>query len=215
MYLRKVSAVIIAAAASAILLVVLLAACGGDSESDDGTVTGLLGEIDVSALTLHDPAGDLVTVAVRFDPVPRPDDELTMEVLNLETEEVVSTLTVDESVTSSACGDRSFPRTEGWVVFSTRGPDAGGLAARLLNAADQHELILTLRRDDDTEQSSLNIPFGASMRWDVAFSSPSTHAVQSSVSGGRCTECPPHSRGSSRYDRSRHTLRHCLLPTTP
>ncbi len=159
MYLRKASAVAIAAAAPAILLIVLMAACGGDSEeSDDATVTGLLGEIDVSALTLHDPAGNLVTVAVRFDPVPRLDDELTMEVLNLETEEVVSALTVDESVTSSACGDRSFPRTEGWVVFSTRGPDAGELAARLLNAADQHELILTLRRDDDTEQSSLNIP---------------------------------------------------------
>ena len=156
MYLRKASAVIIAAAASAILLVVLLAACGGDSESDDGTVTGLLGEIDVSALTLHDPAGNLVTVAVRFDPVPRPDDDLTMEVLNLETEEVVSTLTVDESVTSPVCGD--LPRTEGWVVFSTRGPDAGELTARLANAADQHELVLTLRRDDDTEQSSLNIP---------------------------------------------------------
>ncbi len=154
MYLRKASAVIIAAAASALLLVVLVAACGGDSEEID------VGEIEVSGVILNrvgDFAGSLATVAVRFDPVPGPDDDLTMEVQNLETLEVVSTLTVDESVTSDACSGRGYPRSEGWVVFSIRGPDAGQFE-QVLTSPDMHELILTVGRDDDTEQSSLNIP---------------------------------------------------------
>ena len=154
MYLRKASAVILAAAASALLLVVLVAACGGDSEEID------VGEIEVSGVFFHDPAGSLATVAVRFDSVPGPDVDLTIEVLNVETDEVVSILTVDESVTSDACSGRSYPRSEGWVVFSIRGPDAGEFEQLLIARTrsrpppDMHELILTL----NTEQSPLIIP---------------------------------------------------------
>lgn len=124
-------------------------ACGGEGGD---VITAQAVSVSVSSLSAHNPANSLATVAVRFDPIPSPDDDLTLEVLDRETNEVISTLTVDETVNSTVCS--GITRVRGWEIFSIRGPSADKLQ---LNA-DEHKLRLTIRRDGQEKLFLLDVP---------------------------------------------------------
>lgn len=124
-------------------------ACGGEGGE---AITAVPVSVNVSSFSAHDPSSSLITIAVKFEPALSSEDEPTLEVLDRETDEVISTLTVDETVNSTVCS--SITRVQDWEIFSIRGPSSDELQ---LNA-DEHKLRLTIRRDGQEKHFLLDVP---------------------------------------------------------